>query len=122
MRDVRHAAICRSQRTPSFATTPRDAAFLASVQAMRLGRGCAAAGSSNRRCVCEPWHGLRHFGVLASYIRPMRRRFFVDSFDLNSATLRGETAERLGRVLRAEPGQLYELSDGHRVWIGRIES
>jgi 16S rRNA (uracil1498-N3)-methyltransferase len=52
----------------------------------------------------------------------MRRRFFVDSFDLNSATLRGETAEHLGRVLRAEPGQLYELSDGHRVWIGRIES
>ncbi len=26
--------------------------------------------------------------------------------------LRGEAAEHLGRVLRAEPGQLYELSDG----------
>jgi 16S rRNA (uracil1498-N3)-methyltransferase len=24
-------------------------------------------------------------------------------------------------VLRAEPGQLYELSDGERVWLGRIE-
>jgi 16S rRNA (uracil1498-N3)-methyltransferase len=51
----------------------------------------------------------------------MRRRFFVDSFDSNSATLRGETAEHLGRVLRAQPGQLYELSDGHRVWLGRVE-
>lgn len=51
----------------------------------------------------------------------MRRRFFVDSFDGTAATLRGEAAEHLGRVLRAEPGQLYELSDGQRVWLGRIE-
>lgn len=51
----------------------------------------------------------------------MRRRFFVDRFEANSATLRGEAAEHLGRVLRAEPGQLYELSDGQRVWLGRIE-
>ena len=51
----------------------------------------------------------------------MRRRFFVDRFDPNSATLRGDTAEHLGRVLRAEPGQLYELSDGQRVWLGEIE-
>lgn len=36
--------------------------------------------------------------------------------------MRGETAEHLGRVLRAEPGQLYELSDGERVWLGRVES
>jgi len=32
----------------------------------------------------------------------------------------GETAHHLGRVLRAEPGQLYELSDGHRAWLARI--
>jgi len=51
----------------------------------------------------------------------MRRRFFVDRFDSNSASLRGETAEHLGRVLRAEPGQLYELSDGQRVWLARVE-
>lgn len=51
----------------------------------------------------------------------MRRRFFVEQFEANSAALSGETAEHLGRVLRAEPGQLYELSDGHRVWLGRIE-
>jgi 16S rRNA (uracil1498-N3)-methyltransferase len=51
----------------------------------------------------------------------MRRRFFVDRFDTNSAALRGDAAEHLGRVLRAERGQLYELSDGSSVWLGRIE-
>jgi len=30
-------------------------------------------------------------------------------------------AHHLGRVLRAQAGQLYELSDGERVWLGRIE-
>jgi 16S rRNA (uracil1498-N3)-methyltransferase len=51
----------------------------------------------------------------------MRRRFFVDRFDASSASLRGDAAEHLGRVLRAEPGQLCELSDGNSVWLGRIE-
>jgi 16S rRNA (uracil1498-N3)-methyltransferase len=51
----------------------------------------------------------------------MRRRFFVDRFERESASLRDEAAEHLGRVLRAEPGQLYELSDGQRVWLGRVE-
>jgi 16S rRNA (uracil1498-N3)-methyltransferase len=51
----------------------------------------------------------------------MRRRFFVDQFEENSAALRGEAAEHLGRVLRAEPGQLYELSDGRQVWLSRVE-
>jgi 16S rRNA (uracil1498-N3)-methyltransferase len=51
----------------------------------------------------------------------MRRRFFVEQFDSQSAALRGDAAEHLGRVLRAEPGQLYELSDGHAVWLARIE-
>src|SRR5207249_2637328 len=36
--------------------------------------------------------------------------------------MEGETAHHLGRVLRAQTGQLYELSDGDRVWLGRIES
>ena len=35
--------------------------------------------------------------------------------------MEGEAAHHLGRVLRAEPGQLYELSDGHRVCLARIE-
>jgi 16S rRNA (uracil1498-N3)-methyltransferase len=51
----------------------------------------------------------------------MRRRFFVDRFDSNSAQLRGDAAEHLGRVLRAETGQLYELSDGATVWLAKIE-
>ncbi len=51
----------------------------------------------------------------------MRRRFFVDRFEHDSASLRDETAEHLGRVLRAETGQLYELSDGKRVWLARVE-
>jgi 16S rRNA (uracil1498-N3)-methyltransferase len=52
----------------------------------------------------------------------MRRRFFIEQFEGTRATLRGAAAEHLGRVLRAEPGQLYELSDGRRVWLGRVES
>lgn len=34
----------------------------------------------------------------------------------------GEAAHHLGRVLRAQPGQLYELSDGIRVRLGRVEN
>jgi 16S rRNA (uracil1498-N3)-methyltransferase len=51
----------------------------------------------------------------------VRRRFFTDRFDSDSAIVRGDTAEHLGRVLRAEPGQLYELSDGERVWLARVD-
>ena len=51
----------------------------------------------------------------------MRRRFFVDKFDAGRALLHGEAAQHLGRVLRAEPGQLYELSDGAEVWLARVE-
>ena len=36
--------------------------------------------------------------------------------------MEGEAAHHLGRVLRAQPGQLYELSDGTKVWLGRIEA
>ena len=51
----------------------------------------------------------------------MRRRFFVDRFEGGRATLKDEGAHHLGRVLRAEPGQEYELSDGNAVWLGRVE-
>ena len=51
----------------------------------------------------------------------MRRRFFVEEFAHNAAALRGESAGHLARVLRAEPGQLYELSDGRELWLARIE-
>lgn len=51
----------------------------------------------------------------------MRRRFFVEDFSDASAVMRGDAADHLGRVLRAEPGQLYELSDGRRIWLAKIE-
>jgi 16S rRNA (uracil1498-N3)-methyltransferase len=51
----------------------------------------------------------------------MRRRFFVDRFESDSAVLCDDAAEHLGRVLRAQPGQFYELSDGQHVWLGRVE-
>ena len=52
----------------------------------------------------------------------MRRRFFVEQFIGRTAVIDGDTAHHLGRVLRAEVGQLYELSDSAAVWLGRIES
>lgn len=51
----------------------------------------------------------------------MRRRFFVEQFEDGHAHLRGDDAHHLARVLRAEPGQLYELSDGAAVWLARVE-
>ncbi len=35
--------------------------------------------------------------------------------------MEGGAAHHLGRVLRAERGQFYELSDGHRVCLARVE-
>jgi 16S rRNA (uracil1498-N3)-methyltransferase len=46
----------------------------------------------------------------------------VEQFAGESAVMEGEAAHHLGRVLRAQIGQLYELSDGERVWLGRIAS
>jgi 16S rRNA (uracil1498-N3)-methyltransferase len=51
----------------------------------------------------------------------VRRRFFVEQFSGDIAAIEGDTAHHLGRVLRAQPGQLYELSDGEHVRLGRIE-
>ncbi len=51
----------------------------------------------------------------------MRRRFFVERFESATAVLNGEAAHHLARVLRAEPGQLYELSDGESVWLARTQ-
>jgi 16S rRNA (uracil1498-N3)-methyltransferase len=51
----------------------------------------------------------------------VRRRFFVEQFTEQSAVMEGEAAHHLGRVLRAQAGQLYELSDGSTVRLGRIE-
>jgi 16S rRNA (uracil1498-N3)-methyltransferase len=51
----------------------------------------------------------------------VRRRFFVEKFDAQRALVLGDRAHHLGVVLRAQAGQLYELSDGARVYLGRIE-
>ena len=51
----------------------------------------------------------------------MRRRFFVSHFDFPTARLTGDSAHHLARVLRASPGQLYELSDGSSLWVARID-
>lgn len=49
-----------------------------------------------------------------------RRRFFVDEFSRGEARLSGDDAEHLARVLRAEPGQRYELSDSRQVYLGEV--
>jgi 16S rRNA (uracil1498-N3)-methyltransferase len=52
----------------------------------------------------------------------VRRRFFVHQFSGDRAVMDGEAAHHVGRVLRAQPGQVYELSDGARVRLGRVEN
>jgi 16S rRNA (uracil1498-N3)-methyltransferase len=51
----------------------------------------------------------------------VRRRFFVEGFAGGTARLEGDAAHHLGRVLRAERGQLYELSDGNSLFLARVE-
>jgi 16S rRNA (uracil1498-N3)-methyltransferase len=49
-----------------------------------------------------------------------RRRFFVDSIRGETAELRGDDARHLARVLRAEAGQQYEITDGGAAWLAEI--
>ena len=51
-----------------------------------------------------------------------RRRFFVDEVRDGRAGLAGEDARHLGQVLRAEPGQVCELSDNRAVYLAEIEA
>ncbi len=51
-----------------------------------------------------------------------RRRFFVDAIEGSSAVLGGEAARHLGQVLRAEAGQLYEVSDNRSVYLAEVEA
>ncbi len=51
-----------------------------------------------------------------------RRRFFVPSITDGEAVLSGDDAHHLARVLRVEPGQQYEISDGTRAYLGAVES
>lgn len=49
-----------------------------------------------------------------------RRRFFVREIRRGVAELTGHDAEHLVRVLRAEPGQVYELSDNRNLYLAEI--
>jgi 16S rRNA (uracil1498-N3)-methyltransferase len=51
-----------------------------------------------------------------------RRRFFVDRIHGGEAELTGEDARHLARVLRAEAGQRYELSDNHSAYLAEISA
>ena len=46
--------------------------------------------------------------------------FYVDDRDGSRAFLRGETAQHVRKVLRAERGQRYEVSDGDELWLAEI--
>jgi 16S rRNA (uracil1498-N3)-methyltransferase len=51
-----------------------------------------------------------------------RRRFLVERVFDNRAELRGEDARHLARVLRAEAGQRYEISDGAGAYLAEISA
>jgi 16S rRNA (uracil1498-N3)-methyltransferase len=51
-----------------------------------------------------------------------RRRFFVPEVRRGTAELTGPDAEHLVRVLRAEAGQVYELSDNRDLFLAEIET
>jgi len=44
----------------------------------------------------------------------------VEQFEGMKAVMEDEAAHHLGRVLRAQPGQVYELSDGTDAWLAEI--
>ena len=51
-----------------------------------------------------------------------RRRFVVDAVRDGRAELRGEEALHLSRVLRAEAGEKYEISDNKSTYLAEIET
>lgn len=51
-----------------------------------------------------------------------RRRFFVSEIRRGVAELSGPDAEHLVRVLRAEIGQRYEISDNQNLYLAEIET
>lgn len=51
-----------------------------------------------------------------------RRLFFVSEIRRGTAELTGADAEHLVRVLRAEAGQVYEVSDNRRKYLAEIET
>jgi 16S rRNA (uracil1498-N3)-methyltransferase len=49
-----------------------------------------------------------------------RRRFFVDAIRGGAATITGEDAAHLTRVLRVETGERFEISDSENVWLAEV--
>jgi len=49
-----------------------------------------------------------------------RRRFFVDEVRRGMASLEGDEAAHLTRVLRVEKGQQFEISDNSQVWLAEV--
>jgi 16S rRNA (uracil1498-N3)-methyltransferase len=49
-----------------------------------------------------------------------RRRFFVDHIHRGEAEILGDEAEHLRKVLRAEVGQRYEISDNEQAYLAEI--
>ena len=51
-----------------------------------------------------------------------RRRWIADQWDASSATLTGDQALHLARVLRAQLGMRFDIVAGERVWSAEIAS
>ena len=49
-----------------------------------------------------------------------RRRFFVDRVEQGRAIVTGGDAHHLARVLRTEPGQRYEITDGRGGYLAEV--
>src|SRR5215469_8294921 len=49
-----------------------------------------------------------------------KRRFFVEAIRGGTAELHGDEARHLTRVLRAEAGQRYEITDSQAAWLAEI--
>lgn len=49
-----------------------------------------------------------------------RRRFYATRIESTQAWVEGRTARHLIDVLRAKPGQLYDIAWSGRAWLGRI--
>lgn len=50
------------------------------------------------------------------------RRVFVSSIDQDTASIQGDKARHLARVVRIRPGELLEVSDGQRAFAGTVEA
>ncbi len=51
-----------------------------------------------------------------------RRRWIADTWTDRTATLHGDQAQHLARVLRAQPGMLFDVVAGGFVWSARIDT